>query len=82
MILSPKWHTYDTTIGPKTTLGDEATKVDFITQSTVLGQVYDKALAGAPAGIGSIGAAGVHVGSAVGAPSRSAVCAILKKQNN
>lgn len=67
---------YDTTIGPKTTLGDEVTKVDFIT--TVLGQVYDKALAGAPAGIGSIGAAGV--GSAIGAPS--AICATLKKQNN
>ena len=63
-------------IGPKTTLGDEATKVDFIT--TVLGQVYDKALAGAPAGIGSIGAA--VVGGAVGAPS--AIRAPLKKQNN
>jgi hypothetical protein len=70
------FRTYDTTIGPQTTLGDEEKKFDFIT--TILGQIYDKTLAGAPAGIGSIGAA--VVGSAVGAPS--AVRATLKKQNN
>ena len=68
--------TFDTTIGPQTTLDEEETKVDFVT--TVLRRVYDKALAGAPAGIGNIGAA--VVGSAVGAPS--AVRATLKKQNN
>jgi hypothetical protein len=43
--------TYDTTIGPKTTLRYEEKKVDHIT--TVLGQVYD---AGAPAGTGRMAA--------------------------
>ena len=64
--------TFKTTIGPQTTLGDEEKNVDILT--SVLGQVYDKTLAGAPAGIGSIGAA--VVGTAVGAPS--AVHATLK----
>ena len=68
--------TFNTTIGPQTTLGDEGNNVDLLT--TVLRQVYDKALSGAPAGIGSIGAA--VVGSAVGAPS--AVRATLRKQEN
>ena len=71
-----EFRTYDTTIGPKTTLDDEEKNIDMFT--IVLGQVYDKALGGAPAGIGSIGAA--IVGSAVGAPT--AVLATLKKQNN
>ena len=70
------FRTFETTIGPQTTLDDEENNFDLIT--TVLRQVYDKTLAGAPAGIGSIGAA--VVGSAVGAPS--AVRATLNKQNN
>lgn len=74
--LNSDFHIFDTTIGPQTTLDDEETKVDFIT--TVLRQFYDKTLAGAPTGIGSIGAA--VVGSAVGAPS--AIRATLKKQTN
>ena len=68
--------TFNTTIGPQTTLSGEENNVDLLT--TVLRQVYDKTLSGAPAGIGSLGAA--VVGSAVGAPS--AIRATLRKQDN
>jgi hypothetical protein len=75
--LNSNFPTYDTTIGPKTTLDDGEMNFDRIT--TVLSHVYDKTLAGAPAGIGDIGATIVR--SVVGAPSPDCATVTSKKHN-